>query len=144
MKRIQVRQYSNNRGFSLIELIIVIAVLAILAMLLVPQFLKYVEKSRKYSDLDTVDEVVNAVHTAYTDSDYESIDFRGQEIILYPASNPDISAGLQAPLEEFGVDQGRLKSTKWGTGIKIAVSADGVCEVSSVGDGEYDANEEYK
>ena len=36
----------NNKGFSLIELIIVVAIMAVLIGVLAPQYLKYVEKSR--------------------------------------------------------------------------------------------------
>ena len=36
----------NNKGFSLIELIIAIAILIILTGLLAPQFMKYIEKSK--------------------------------------------------------------------------------------------------
>ncbi|WP_347134021.1 prepilin-type N-terminal cleavage/methylation domain-containing protein, partial [[Clostridium] symbiosum] len=37
----------TDKGFSLIELIIAIAILIILTGLLAPQFMKYIEKSRK-------------------------------------------------------------------------------------------------
>ena len=50
----------NNKGFSLVELIVVIAIMAILAVTLAPRLTAYVEKSRKASD----GEVVNAVMTA--------------------------------------------------------------------------------
>lgn len=51
----------NNKGFSLVELIIVIAIMAVLIGVLAPQYLKYVERSRQSSDLETVDGMVSAV-----------------------------------------------------------------------------------
>ena len=40
----------NNKGFSLVELIIVVAIMAVLIGVLAPQYIKYVEKSRKSTD----------------------------------------------------------------------------------------------
>ena len=42
----------NNRGFSLIELIIVVAIMAVLIGTLAPQYIKYVERSRTVTDED--------------------------------------------------------------------------------------------
>lgn len=44
----------NNKGFSLVELIIVIAIMAVLIGVLAPQYLKYVERSRVSTDLDNI------------------------------------------------------------------------------------------
>ena len=57
----------NNKGFSLVELIIVIAIMAVLIGVLAPQYLKYVEKSRVSSDKQSVASVVEAVNTVLTD-----------------------------------------------------------------------------
>ena len=57
----------NNKGFSLVELIIVIAIMAVLVGVLAPQFLKYVEKSREGKDEQSMGEVNNAVKVAVTD-----------------------------------------------------------------------------
>lgn len=59
----------NNKGFSLVELIIVIAIMAILVGVLAPQYLKYVEKSRRSSDMDQLDSVYTACSTAAGDAD---------------------------------------------------------------------------
>ena len=45
------KERMNDRGFSLVELIIVIAIMAILIVVLAPQYLKYVERSRNSTDL---------------------------------------------------------------------------------------------
>ena len=40
----------DNKGFTLVELVIVVAILAILGGSLAPQYTTYVEKSRKAAD----------------------------------------------------------------------------------------------
>jgi len=50
----------NNNGFSLVELIIVIAIMAVLVGVLAPQFIKYVEQSRRSRDIQTAQELREA------------------------------------------------------------------------------------
>lgn len=57
----------NNKGFSLVELIVVIAIMAVLIGVLAPQFLKYVEKSRLAKDNLAISEIANAVKIALAD-----------------------------------------------------------------------------
>ena len=40
----------DNKGFTLVELIVVIAILGVLMAVLVPQYIQYVEKSRETTD----------------------------------------------------------------------------------------------
>ena len=51
----------DNKGFTLVELVIVVAILAILVGILAPQYTKYVEKSRKAADASNMDEMVKAI-----------------------------------------------------------------------------------
>ncbi len=51
----------NNKGFSLVELIIVIAIMAILVGVLAPQFIKYIERSRVSKDMQNVQQAKTAV-----------------------------------------------------------------------------------
>ena len=58
----------DNKGFTLVELVIVIAILAILVGLLAPQYTKYVEKSRKSADVNNMDELIKAVEVYEIDN----------------------------------------------------------------------------
>ena len=57
----------DNKGFTLVELVIVVAILAILVGLLAPQYTKYVEKSRKAADAANLENLVTAFKTAASD-----------------------------------------------------------------------------
>ena len=57
----------DNTGFSLVELIIVIAIMAVLVGVLAPQFIKYVEQSRRSRDIQTAQEIREAVLAAIAD-----------------------------------------------------------------------------
>lgn len=57
----------NNKGFSLVELIIVIAIMAILVGVMAPQLIKYIEKTNVSADTQLADAVHSAVLTAIMD-----------------------------------------------------------------------------
>ncbi len=57
----------NNKGFTLVELIIVIAIIAILTAVLAPQYLQYVEQSKKTSDIAIADSLIEAARLAVAD-----------------------------------------------------------------------------
>ena len=60
----------DNKGFSLVELIIVIAIMAVLVGVLAPQFIKYVEQSRRSRDIQTAQEIREAVLAAIADGSF--------------------------------------------------------------------------
>lgn len=58
----------DNKGFSLVELIIVIAIMAVLVGLLAPQYLKYVNNSKVSTDISNGQEVATVFNVAFADS----------------------------------------------------------------------------
>lgn len=57
----------NNKGFSLVELIIVIAIMAVLVGVLAPQYLKYVKTSKISADSSNAEAIATAVNVAIAD-----------------------------------------------------------------------------
>ena len=58
---------TNNKGFSLVELIVVIAIMAVLMVVVAPQMLCYVERTRIQRDNSAIAEIANAIKIAVAD-----------------------------------------------------------------------------
>lgn len=61
----------NNKGFSLVELIVVVAIMAVLMAVLVPTLVRNVEKTRIQKDKSAVADVRHAVITAMAQEKYQ-------------------------------------------------------------------------
>lgn len=120
----------DNKGFSLVELIIVVAILAILVGLLAPQYIKYVEKSRKSADANNINEIVNALQVYAADPENElpadtytitiAVDSKTKVTVTSEtADNAAIAiAGIKSTAADF--ESIHLKSSKWGVnGAKV-------------------------
>lgn len=59
----------NNKGFSLIEIIIVVAIMAILVGVIFPFFIMYLNKSKVSSDFQFCDSIQAAIEIAMNDPD---------------------------------------------------------------------------
>ena len=129
----------NNKGFTLVELVIVIAILAILVGLLAPQYTKYVEKSRKSADASNMDEMVKAVQVYAADAENEVKSVTGATITLGDSVAIDgdtTNADIEKALEEFCPDYANMskKSAKWGEDedptATISISNEGAVTVT--------------
>ena len=58
---------NENKGFSLVELIVFIAIMAVMTAVLAPSLLQYVERSRAQKDDSAMGEVANAIQIAMAD-----------------------------------------------------------------------------
>ena len=122
---------TNNKGFSLFELIIVIAIMAILIGVLAPQYIKYVEKSRESADRDLLDSVYKACSVAASDpevTDAPDAPATGTSTVtIGDASTPQFNDAVYATLGVTALSQvqDKLKSKKaGGSGATINVEID--------------------
>lgn len=87
----------NNKGFSLVELIIVIAIMAILAGALAPALIKYINKSRRSADIANADTIRTAVQTAMSDED-------AMEKLMQKGNQTDATVSTLVGIDTFGAE----------------------------------------
>lgn len=101
----------NNKGFSLVELIIVIAIMVVLIAVLAPQYLKYVEKSRVASDQTTIVEYINAMQVLASDPDVTLDSTK-----TYSLTNSSDTLTVNPDLKQLFIDEAILDSASAGGG----------------------------
>lgn len=106
----------NNKGFSLVELIIVIAIMAVLVGVLAPQYLKYVSNSKVSTDITNAGNLNTAFSAAIADGTITTMGSQGGaggatitgdngnlSITAFPASKVDPAYSWTVTYDETGV-----------------------------------------
>ena len=121
----------NNKGFSLVELIVVIAIMAVLVGVLAPQFIKYVEKSRQSTDITNLDSIKQVVESYYADREgipekIQIVDDGGVFVCKIAAKSTDtLSKAPDEVLKQGGVLGTKVKGT-WDAAGKLSATWDTV------------------
>ena len=137
----------NNKGFSLIELIVVIAIMAILVGALAPQYMKFVERSRKSTDVQNVAAIKSALEVYAADPMVTTNALTNGKVTITtteaPVSATNATGNGNAALAAAGISNLVLKSTKWPTAtagtyctsysLEYTVAPDGTVKFSESG-----------
>lgn len=128
----------NNKGFSLVELIIVIAIMAVLIGVLAPQFIKYVEKSKESVDVTIMDNAYEAGHAEYADGQLKADTTYYYDGTQITETKPAATYGKGTPSDgekEYSnpcCDDGKYDSTKDYRGKVLQVTCEPTGEDTSL------------
>lgn len=102
MKKLIKKIKNNQKGFTLVELIVVVAILGVLAAVALPNYTNYLYKSRIETDVATAQEIIRGARTMMI-AGTKAVDLTIADVIeeldmnATPASGPD-------DLESFALD----------------------------------------
>jgi type IV pilus assembly protein PilA len=124
---------NDNKGFSLVELIVVIAIMVILIALLVPNVVGYISKAQDSANLSAAKSIYNAVNTAV-------IDYKAQHG-GYP-SPEELATSLNAAADNGKSEE--LAVVPKGTAVAVGYDGAGYVWAVAVGSEEEDLGDDSK
>lgn len=129
----------NNKGFSLVELIVVVAIMAVLVGVLAPAYLRYVEKSRYQKDMSAIAEVEEAIKIAVAEEDIFDDITVGQTYTVTVADNAqpacsalaDLQGELQSTISTVDFASKTIANAGNSVNVTFSVTADGAVTVGN-------------
>lgn len=119
------KKQHNNKGFTLVELIITIAILAILSAAIAPAIIRYIEKSRKQVDVQTGKIIFDAANFALSSGDDEVEDAWIND------SAGEAAAEITDPYTGH-----KLRPVAWARGVKVGNWQNSLYKCAHNGQGE--------
>lgn len=111
----------NNKGFTLVELLVVIAIIGILAVLAVPALFKNIEKG-KIADLEAdISAIRSAALSVYADTS------------AYPSDFSAVESELEGLSKPFGGTYGLESQDVASKGKKLTLTITGINQISANG-----------
>lgn len=115
----------NNKGFSLVELIIVIAIMVILVVVFAPQYLRFVNNSRISTDVQTAGNMVTAIEASIAEGNHPFGSNAELTGTTYPAGVATISSTTGWPASRlngtwhiYGTDTAGVTRVTLGVGTQ--------------------------
>jgi len=114
---------NNNKGFSLVELIVVIAIMAIMVGVLAPTLMRYVEKARVSKDISALGEVKNAMQLAAAEesvfNEIRDKGTAGQTIVVKMATKDEAKVANSGKQEGYYIFDATAPTEADNTGSKL-------------------------
>lgn len=142
MKKLMNRIKMNDKGFTLVELIVVVAILAVITVVVAPQYLSYVNKARIGTDENTIGEIAHVAEITYVEFKARDTDMTNAKVTVNINGSGEITsyttvpAGMAAEIEKVVTkNQYVFKSEEYKEigSVDITFTADGIAQWTTVG-----------
>ncbi len=140
MMKLLNKKQKNNGGFSLVELIVVIAIMVVLVAVLAPVFTKYIENSRRSTDVQNANSIAEGVLADAADNNIFGADAKYNGKVTVDGTAPNRTAtgtavsGVPTALAENIVTKGSAVGDPGQTFTFTYDEKTNTCKVTVTGD----------